>query len=251
MKNYVLYIVQSSGVPLYYQKFTEEFEDSEFPLVSSFFGAIMQFSEHVIKEKLNVIELGKFRIFFRYQQDLIFILITDNTSSILLVNERFDRIVLTFYNCINVEEAIESNTLIEDEQLFQKFNTIMNLQDDFSDSDTSQIRSLFEREITAGEIESGAIISLKGEIYYSSLPLDDLHMALREIEIRTMVSSYNAAEGSKFILQTPKKTIFSRTLHIPGFNDQAYIVLLFDNRTNLGMADFCLDDVCQKLEKLQ
>ncbi|WP_457557267.1 hypothetical protein [Candidatus Harpocratesius sp.] len=251
MKNYCLYIVQISGVPIYYQNFSEEFRDSEYPLVTSFFGAIMQFSQQVIKEQLNIIEIGKYRVFFRYQQDLIFIIITQNTSSILLINERLDRIVLTLYNCINVEKVIESKQMVENPKLSEKFYKIMHLQDDYSDLKTEVIKNLIEEEISSGDIEAGALLSLKGEIYYSSLPLEELHIALREIEIRTKVGTDNNIKGEKFIRQNEKNAIFSRIIYIPAFSSPVYIVLLFDNRVNLGMADFLLEEICQKLEKIE
>ncbi|MCF2138681.1 MAG: hypothetical protein K9W44_01335 [Candidatus Lokiarchaeota archaeon] len=250
MKNYCLYIVQTSGVPIYYQNFSEEFQNSEYPLVTSFFGAIMQFSQQVIKEQLNIIEIGKYRIFFRYQQDLIFIIITENTSSILLINERLDRIVLTLYNYINVEKVIESKQMLENPEISEKFYKIMHLQDDYSDLKTEVIKNLVESEIASGDVEAGALLSLKGEIFYSSLPLEELHIALREIEIRTMVGSQDIIHGEKFIRQNENNAIFSKTIFIPALSRQVYIVLLFDNRVNLGMADFLLDEICQKLEKI-
>ena len=248
MKNHCLYVVQYSGVPVYYKNFSDQFQSSEYPLVSSFFGAIIQFSQQVIKEKLNVIELGNYRIIFQYQSDLIFIIITENTSSVLIINERLDQIVLTLYNTVNVDECIKSSTLIESPMLDEKLERIMNLEDNYSEKNIDVVKKLFEKEIFSGEIEAGALLSMKGEIYYSSLPIGDLHTALREIEIRTKVDTREVVSSPKFIWQTQKKTTFSQTVRIPNFADYVYIILLFDANVNLGMADWNLEDICKKLE---
>lgn len=247
MENYCLYIVQQSGVPIYYHNFSEKFNDTEYPLITSFFGAIMQFSQQVIHEKLSIMEMGQYRIFFRHQQDLIFIIISENTSSMLLIHERLDRIILTLYNNQDVEKYLDSAKMIEDPELDQKFETIMNLDDDFSDNSIDSIKTLFECEIFSGEIEAGALLSMRGKIYYSSLPIDDLHTTLKEIEIRTQIDTREVLTNPKFIWQTQEKLIFSQAIQIPKIAGPVYVVLLFDARTNLGMADWALEDICQKL----
>ncbi|MHA1672307.1 MAG: hypothetical protein ACTSYI_01640 [Promethearchaeota archaeon] len=210
----------------------------------------MAFSVQVIKERLNIIELGEYRIFFRYQQDLIYIIITQNTSSSLLIHERLDRIILSLYNSVSVEEYIEQSIMIEDPDLDEKFEKICNLKDDYSEKNLESVKELFEGEILSGEIEAGALISLKGEIFYSSLPMDILHTSLREIEIRTKVDTGEALSNPKFIWQSQEKTTFSQTIQIPNLVGFVYVVLLFDSRVNLGMADWCLENMCKNLSNL-
>ena len=52
----------------------------------------MAFSNTIVNQELNVLEMGNLRFFFRHHLDFIFILITSSDSSALLLNERMDRI---------------------------------------------------------------------------------------------------------------------------------------------------------------
>ena len=140
--------------------------------------------------------------------------------------------------------------MIENSKLNQEIRKIINLQDDYSESLIKPIIHLFEQEIFAGEIAAAAILSLKGRIYYSSLPIIDLHTALRELEIRVQAQSQELLINPKLIWQTKKKLIFTQAVKMPHFHDSVYIILLFDSKVNLGMADYCLEDICSKLKKI-
>jgi hypothetical protein len=150
----------------------------------------------------------------------------------------------------DLEKLINEPHMVENSDLNQEIKKIVNLQDDFSESLIKPIKNLFDQEIFAGEIAAAAILSLKGKIYYSSLPIIDLHTALKELEIRVQAQSQELLINPKLIWQTKKKLIFTKAIKMPHFHKLVYIILLFDSKVNLGMADYCLEDICNKLNEI-
>lgn len=243
--------MRESGIPLYFKDFEELFKNTKISLVNSFFSANIQFSQQIIQEKISVLEMGVFRIFFAYEETLVFILVASNTASVLLIKERLERIIKALKSLYNIPIISTMPHLIENPNLDKKILDIINLEDEESSvSIIEPIRKLFTQEIDVGEIAAAALFSVKGEIYYSSLPIGDLHTSLKEIEIRSQSQSQDLLENPKLIWQTKEKTVFAQLIEMTHFHNSVYVVLLFDDNTNLGMADYCLEDIITKLHEL-
>ena len=242
-----LCVLKKTGEPIYQQNFSEEFKNIDFTMFSSFFSAILMFSNQVVKKSLDVLDLGELRVFIHDYEGILFIIIADISSSGLLVSERISRIASKFFSFYSAEDCKKSNECIENPALNTKIQEIVDLKDNYSDTHISQIREIFEKETQQGELSAAALISVKGETYYTSLTIEDLHSALQEIEVRTRTKlSQNISP--KFIFQTEKKKILAQLLFLPKFHIPVYIVLLFGENTSLGMADFTLDDMISKLK---
>lgn len=250
MNIYSVCILHESGVPLYWQHFSEEFQQIDFTLVSSFFSAIMNFSEQVIHSTINILDLGKYRFFVTKQNSVVAYLITDTTTSGLLITERLERMMQAFFEMVSIPLILNSNHLYENSILSERLNMIVQLKDDYSRYNIEKIKSIFDREMAANDCKAGALISLKGEIFYSSLPLEELQASLKEIELRTKLEAALLLQNPKFISQTGEKIVFAQCVDLNPFNTPVYIVLLFGTNSSLGMADFALEDIIKKLKQL-
>ena len=258
MKICSLFIVRPFGIPIYWRNFTEDLKNMDFSLASSFLTAMLDFSKEVIKKELNVLEMGDLRFFFQnYKEkgfpELIVILITDITTSVLLIRERMNLICQGFFSNIDPDECQNQNgAIIENKNLDTLMDSLINLGDDYSTVKIDILKQIFENEISNGDISAGAIISLKGQIYYSSLPSEDLHTALKEIEIRSQSQTNTDADlMPKTIFQSGNKMIFSQVVVLKALQkDPVNIVLLFAAGITLGMADFGLEDIIKKLSSL-
>lgn len=248
MQIHSFFIQHISGIPIYYRNFNEVLEKTDFTLLSSFFGSIMTFSTSIVNQNLDVLEMGNLRFFFRHHEDYIFIIITSSDSSALLLNERMERIIKKC-DPIKIQTALNSNKLLEDNEVDRSIDEIINFQDDYTDVSFESVKSAFMGEISRGEILAAALISLKGEIYYSSLPIKDLESTLTEIELRSKANRGSLITNPKFIWQGGDKMIFSQVFSIESFNSPIYVVLLFNSNTSLGMADFALEDILNKIGK--
>jgi hypothetical protein len=251
MEIHSLVVMKRSGVPIYHRNFSEAFVNKDFTMISSFLSAILDFSSQVVSQKLSVLEMGDLRFFIRNSQDseIIFLLLTDSTVSVLLIHERIDRIKKAFFNRISVNECEDTDCYIENEEIDKKMDSIISIKDDYSDANIESIKKVFDHELSLGEFQAGAVLSLKGDIYYSSLPIDFLHTTLKEIEIRTKSSASLLTGKPKFIWAAGENMLFSQTVKLPIFQAPVFCVLLFDSNTSLGMADFALEDMINKLSK--
>lgn len=248
MQIHSFFILHNSGIPIYHKNFSEVLGKTDFTLLSSFFGAIMAFSSTIVNQELNILEMGNLRFFFRHHKDFIFIVITSSDSSALLLNERMDRIISSC-DLNKIQSALDSNVFLEDEEAEKRIDEIFNFQDDYSDANIESMKFIFEGEISRGELLAAALMSLKGEIYYTSLPLEDLQTSLREIELRSKANRREIVSNPKFIWQGGDKMIFSQVVSIEAFHTPIYVVLLFNATTSLGMADFALEDILNKIKE--
>ena len=249
MKIHSLVVMSKNGVPIYHRNFSEQFEKTDFTMLTSFLSAILQFSNAVVKQNLSVLEMGELRFFIRNSDDgeFLFILIADNLTSVLLINERIQRIIYSFFQTMSSKECQDSVSYICSSIIDSSLDTIVQIKDDHSDVAMEGIKKIFEKERSNGEFRAGALLSMKGEIYYSSLPLEDLDTALKEIETRTKSNAKLLSGNPKFIWQAEEKMIFSQSVSIKKFEAPVYCVLLFDATTTLGMADFALEDIVKKI----
>ncbi len=147
-----------------------------------------------------------------------------------------------------IQSALDNNILLEDVEVDRRIDEIIRFQDDYSDVNIESMKILFEGKISRGELLARALISLKGQIYHTSLPLEDLETSLREIELRTKANRGELGTNPKFIWQRGNKMIFSQVVAIESFNAPIYVVLLFNANTSLGMADFALEDILSKFK---
>ncbi|MHA1732295.1 MAG: hypothetical protein ACTSU5_10140 [Promethearchaeota archaeon] len=237
---------------MYTRNFSHVLEDTDQNLLSSFMTAILDFCRNVVEKHLNILEIGDLRFFFRdLDGRFTVVLITDATASVILVNERFklirNALLESFGNdgASNVTEA--SGAVLDLPELDAKVDEIVRLTDGDSVEAIQEVREVFENEIVSGEISAGALISMDGEIYYTSLPDDDLHFALRELEIRAQAQTRDLETMPKSIWQAGERMIFSQVILSSKFAKPLYVILLFERGATLGIADYALEVVVKKL----
>jgi hypothetical protein len=249
MKLYTICFLHKSGFPLFVHHFSDEFKSVDFTLISSFLSAMMNFGEQVIKCGLNVIDMGEYRFFVEQNKDISAYLITDRITSSLVIHERLEHLCEAFYEVVNVEKVLTSNQIYENPILAAKMDSISQFKDDYSEYKVDVIKNLFDQQILSNECAGGALLSMKGEIFYNSMGIEDLQAVLKEIEIRTRSETAILLENPKFISQTAKKIILAQCVKFRLFPTPVFVVLLFSGENaSLGMADFALEDMVKKLD---
>ncbi len=221
-------------------------------LLSSFFTAIISFSQAVILKDIEVLDVGDLRFFFENSKDLTYILVTDTSYSVLLVRERLKLIDKAFFQRFGVQFK-SSDQSIDNKDFDKEIDAIIQLKDNYSSNVMQPIKELFETLINIGEVLAGALLSMTGTIFYSTLPAEYLHSSLKELEIRfktDATSRFKKKDMPKMILQMGNRLIFSQSIMSEKLQMPVLAVLLFDATTNLGMADFTLETLLKELEKM-
>ncbi|OLS12514.1 MAG: hypothetical protein RBG13Loki_3876 [Promethearchaeota archaeon CR_4] len=251
MNIHKLFIIRRSGVPIYHRDYSTAMIKVDHNLLSSFFTAIIDFSQAVLLKDIEVLDVENIRIFFENSKDLTFILITDPGYSILLVRERLKLIGKAFFQRFGAVE--NTDQIIEDENFNKEIDSIFQLKDNYSPNIIQPIQNLFETQINKGEFLAGALLSMTGTIFYSSLPPEYLHTSLKELEVRIKTdaaSRFKKRDMPKLIAQLGNRLIFSQSITSEKMQMPVLVVLLFDATTNLGMADFTLETMVKELEKM-
>nr|MDO8110726.1 hypothetical protein [Candidatus Sigynarchaeota archaeon] len=250
MKIHALFVLKKGGVLIYYQEFTAGLLKIDPMLMSSFLTAMIDFSKSMVKEELNVIDFGKLRLFFSnsVKEDVMFILLTDISASVLLIQDRLNLVKKQFFDTVGTEVNQEISYKIVNNALSTRLNQIINLHDAYSESSLAPIIKIFTEQMTKSEFSGGALFSMKGEILYSNLPIDFLHLAIREVEIRSQVDIARVkSKLPKFMWQSGDALVCSQVIR--SRRGEFFVVnLLFDgSRTNPGIADFELESIVKKI----
>jgi hypothetical protein len=254
---HALYLLKRGGVPVYTKNFSAIIENTEPALVSSFLHAIMDFSRAVMKKELNVVDIGDLRFTFycpdeKNPDTLTFIIITDIGMSVLLVREWVKQIAKIFFHLYPMHACNDIDSVIENPALDKAIKDIFETNTNTSSGAVASIKAVFEQELGKGEVVGGALFTLKGDIFYNSLPGEQLNQALKEVEIRNQAETLGLkTKLPKLIRQAGDTMLFSQVVISTKFGQPVVINLLFSTvKANLGMADFVLEYVVKKLMPL-
>ncbi|MGV9202460.1 MAG: hypothetical protein ACOC44_00380 [Promethearchaeia archaeon] len=246
---HILYILKESGECIYSRIFSDQFQDIKIELITPFFSAFFTFSDKVLSEEIELLEMGDYKLLFRKNDNYIFSLQADNTMTDLFLNSRLDKIIDMFFFSFeekgwNPDEVIEDPNFdsVIDEIVYGGVNLLKSIDI------YRRIEGYFERAIKKNDIVGGALLTNTGQIIHSSLPDDILISSMKEMEIRTM-SGFSRVPESFFTLENGQK-IFSREIDYDKKSDSVYfvVVLLFDKSISLGMAEITLNKIAKELK---
>lgn len=250
MKTHSIIVFKSSGVPIYYKHITPELQSIDYNLFSSFLTAILQFSSQIVKQDLNIIEIGKYKLFIKKAGfDFTFVLVSDfNISNLLIQNqlkkfsERFFQII-SEEDCRNLNYCVE-NTLIDAE--LKNFSTTFSNDNMVS---IQEISKIIQNYADKEDLVGAALISSQGQVFYSSLKNEDLQLCLKDLELRSISQTTMFEDSQKIIYQYETKLFISQLFYSKRIHNVVSLVLLFDStKTPIGMADMFLEDIMHSLQ---
>ena len=250
MQIHSLYILKSSGIPLYSRYFTEEFQNVDVNLLTPFFSAIFTFSEELVKRKLEELEMSGLRFTFFEENKFIFVLLSDSSVSILFTSTRLISIADAFFREYYQLDKLREYTQIENSKFDKLIDTIIKGEEEILESRKfySKIIEMFTDLILQDEIAGACILNTKGSILYNSLPDELLLNSVRELEIRFMSGTLTLAEMF-YSLESGQKVFCSIPMSNIGAFD-LFIVLLFEKSVPLGMCEVNLFKITNSIEKL-
>lgn len=246
---HVLYILKQSGECIYSRIFSNQFKNIKIGLITPFFSAFFTFSDKVLSEKVDLLEMGDYKLLFRKKGDYIFSLQADNKMSNLFLNSRLDKIIDIFFFSFE-EKGWDSDEVIQDvkfdsviDEIVYGGGNLLKRIDIYR-----RIENFFENAIRSNDIMGGALLSNTGQVIHSSLPEEILISSIKEMEIRTM-SGFSRVPESFFSLENGQK-VFSKEIKHEGGNNSIYfvVILLFSKSISLGMAEVILNKISKRLK---
>ena len=247
MKIHSLFILRKTGICIYSRNFTKDFENIEVNLITPFFSAIFSFSENVISKKTpEVLEMSELRFVFKAQEDFIFTILSDSSAS-LLVSSRLTRIADEFFDLFPDKSSIKDYQQIDVPKFDELVDSIITGEEEIYMSKMfyTKVIDVFKDLMYENEILGAALLSIKGNVIYTSLPNDILVNSLKELEIRYRVGSLTLPEMYSRLENGQK--VVSKIIDIPWKLDPLLIVVLYDTVVPLGMAEVNLDRIANKI----
>ena len=248
MKIHSLFILKKTGVCIYNRNFTKDFENIQVNLITPFFSAIFSFSENVISKKTpEIIEMSELRFVFKIQEDFIFSILSDSSASLLFVSSRLTRIADEFFDLFPDLSQVKDYQQIEEPKFDELVDSIITGEEeiDMSKLFYQKVINVFKDLMYQNEILGAALLSIKGNVIYTSLPNEILVNSLRELEIRYRVGAIILPEMYSRLENGQK--IVSKIIDIPWKLDPLLIVVLYDTTVPLGMAEVNLDRIADKI----
>lgn len=250
MKTHSIIVFKSSRIPIYYKHITSELQSIDYNLFSSFLTAILQFSSQIVKQDLNIIEIGKYKFFIKKVDfDFTFVLISDFNVSSLLIQNQLKKFSDRFFQIISKEECRNLNYCIEnsiiDAELIHFSTTLSN------DNMVSiqAINQIIQNYADKEDLVGAALVSSQGQVFFSSLRDEDLQLCLKDLELRSMTQTIVIDDNQKIIYQFGTKLFISQIFYSKRILNVVSLSLLFDSaKTPLGMADMILEDIMKSLQ---
>ncbi|MHA2051318.1 MAG: hypothetical protein ACW986_17020 [Promethearchaeota archaeon] len=248
MKIHSLFILKKTGICIYNRNFTNDFKNIEVNLITPFFSAIFSFSENVISKKTpEVLEMSELRFVFKVQDDFIFTILSDSSASLLFVSSRLTRIADEFFELFPDTSKIKDYQQIDEPKYDELVDSIITGEEEIYMSKVfyTKVIDVFKELMYENEVIGAALLSIKGNVIYTSLPNEVLVNALKELEIRYRVGSLTLPEMYSR-LENGQKMV-SKIIDIPWKLDPLLIVVLYDTVVPLGMAEVNLDRIASRI----
>jgi len=253
MKIHSLLILKESGECIYRRIYSPQFKKMEVDLITPFFSAIFTFSKSVLSKELEILEMGDLRFVFKKMKTYIFIIIADDTENLLFLNSRLEKISKIFLKNLDYI-SLKDGEVIINEEFDNKIDPIIYGIDDvfFSkkgdeSKKTDKIIEFFKELIKQNEIIGASLISMEGNLLYSSLSEKTLLRVMREIEIRFTSGTLDVPET--FCTFSSGNKICERIIDFGDVKSNLLLIIEFDKKTTLGMAEWISDEISAKLIK--
>ena len=186
MNIHSLFILKTTGNCLYSRNFTKNFKNIKVDLIAPFISAIFSFSEKAVSRRLEILEMNDLRFKFKVQQDFIFVLIADLSTSIRFLSACLDRITSVFFEYYDRLGKLKEFEVIKDFNLDKSFDMIIMGFEKIDLDLYNKMNRLFQYLILNNEIIGATVLLTSGQVIYSSLSNELLLASLKELEIRFM-----------------------------------------------------------------
>ena len=269
------FILLNTGICIYSRDFTKRLKKVDPYLLSGLLSALFSFSKELTSKQLDVIEMFDLKLAFKIKGKFIFVIISDETVSQIFLFDCLERIsshFLYFYEKLGPSRDYE---VIKDKKVDLIIDSIAKgLIDPLFYRSPQKIQNYFKNLIMDNEIIGAAMLSITGRIYYSSLPKKILINSLKELEniskevLNEVYEVYEVLEKRRSVktireiikrgypqvsisvLKNGQKIFSKQISHKKLLSRNYIIIILYDSKVNLGIAELSLMKIAKNVKKL-
>lgn len=269
------FILLNTGICIYSRDFTKRLKKVDTYLLSALLSALFSFSKEITSKQLDVIEMFDLKLAFKRKRKFIFVIISDETVSQIFLFDCLERIsshFLYFYEKLGSSRDYE---VIKDKKVDLIVDSIAKgLIDPLFYRSPQKIENYFKNLIMDNEIIGAAMLSITGRIYYSSLPKKILINSLKELEniskevLNEVYEVYEVLEKRRSVktireiikrgypkvsisvLKNGQKIFSKQVSHKKLLSRNYIIIILYDSKVKLGIAELSLMKIAKNIKKL-
>lgn len=238
-----LFIFNKSGICLYGKNFTNIYNFEE-NLVSSFFSALMSFTSEMMGDQIKTVEMSGIKFVIVQKEKFYYALLCHSIENLILLEDIVNKInleILSYIESANI--TIDSEYFISSELDF-KIDEIIEVTSANEFDLNKELKIIeFLKDLTFRDEFNGIILLTdKGKVIYSSLNGLDLKQFMKEVDFRAKIWNNNILK--LFYTSKNNEIIFSEYLE-----DLYLVILIFDNETKFGVAEYYLHKVVDYIKK--
>ncbi|MHA1146811.1 MAG: hypothetical protein ACTSR8_01040 [Promethearchaeota archaeon] len=253
MKVHSIFILKESGICIYRRIYTKQFKNLNLDLITPFFSAIFTFSKLVMSKELEILEMGELRFVFRKERGFIFVILADENENLLFLESRLKKIAKYFFKNFKLSD-LEQDVIIDNDLFDGTVDPIVYGEDDIFFSDDfekkqkkNQLIQYFRDLSSKNEISGAALLSMEGNLLYSSVSDIVLFRTMKEIEMRYMLGEMDLPE--QFCTMKNGIKVCERIIEFSNKELNLLLIIEFHKNTTLGMAEWIADEMSKKLEE--
>ena len=234
-----LLVFGRSGICIYKLNISDSFPIQEEQLISSYFTALMSFTKELVGNKIKALEMGgnlKLVVFER--KNLYYVLLCDSIENKSLIKELISCIHQEFLRYVSKNDIKTDLEYISDSILDCKLKDVFDgiLGKNF-DLDKEESIFSYLKDLKLNDDINGVIyLTDLGQVIYSSLKGPKLRKFLKEVEFRVKICNNSILK--LFYTSKDNELIYSEYIQ-----DKYFIILIFDSKIKLGVAEYYLNRV--------
>ena len=241
-----LFIFNKSGVCIYGLNLTNLYPLEQEQLISSYFTALMSFTEDFIGNRVKVVEMGgNIKLIVIEKKNLYFSLLCDSTENIMLLEDLVSEIFKKFMEFVIKNKIKTDLEYISDLKLHYIIEDIINevFSSGFDLKKEEIIINTIKELFNNDEISGVILLTNRGKIIYTSLHDNKLTHFLKEIEFRVKICNNSILK--MFYTSKMGELVLSEYV-----NELYILVLIFDSEVRFGMAEFYLHKTVKKIDAI-
>jgi len=241
-----LLIFNRSGICIYGINFTDLFRLEQEQLISSYFTALMSFTNELIGDKIKTLEMGggvKLTIFEK--NNLIYGLLCDTDENLIMLENIISKLHIKFIRYVKKNHIkIDLEYIYDDDLDYLVKEIIKEMSTKEYDLEKEEKVIKYLKSIKSND-QLNDIIFLTdgGKILYSSARnKTSLRKILKEVDFRIKICNNSILK--LFYTSKDNELIFSEY-----FNEKYLIILVFNSKTKFGVAEFYLHKIVNKIRE--
>ena len=239
-----LFIFRKSGICIFGKNFTQRYKVEE-NLLSAFFTAIRSFTQEVVGEKVNTVEMGKLKFTIIKKEEYYYGLLCDKNENMLILDDLIKKIHREYMTQIanhKIDKNVEHIKNIDFEKKIDGIIEVI-LSTEYDIKKEEKIIREFKKISKNSDVNGTILLTNKGRVIFSSLKSNEITKLLNEVDFR--INSHNNAIVKMYYNNKSGDVILSENV-----NDLYFVILLFDNKTSIGLADYYLNKAVKSIKMI-